>query len=148
MPRLLALVLMTSLLIAGCPNQTGSDPNDTGDPNDPNQAAVSPTWLNGDWTAKAQSVSTTLSGYLEVDALRVTRWGSSTSGSLTIASAPLITGDANSATVNVTVIPTGGGVMNITMQLSRVTNDLATGSILTVSLGQNPFSGTITLTRD
>ena len=136
------LAATTLLLIGGCPSTTS-------DPNDPNStAAVVGSWIDGTWSADAKNLSQNVSGCLTITNEAVARWGSGCdSGLMTILSAPAATGSADHATVNVTVSSSTAGLMNITLGLTRVTDNLLTGTIMTLSLGQEPFIGAITLTR-
>ena len=143
----LVILVLAATLLGGCPQSNDTmagDPNDPNEANDPNTAA----WLDGDWMAIAVSSGESTTGCLTIAGGRVTVWGHGCAGEkMTILDAPAATVTGDNAVVTVSVVPTDGGLMTVTMRLKRNADDLLSGSITTVSVGSSPFLGTVTLTR-
>lgn len=143
----LVILVLAAALLGGCPQSsepTTGDPNDPNSVSDPNAAA----WLNGNWMAVAVSTGESTTGCLTIATGRVAVWGHGCAGEkMAILDAPAATVTGDNAVVTVTVVPTDGGLMTVTMRLKRNTDDALSGSITTVSFGSSPFLGTVTLTR-
>jgi hypothetical protein len=135
--RRIAPVVLLAILLGGCPTGTTSD----GD-------ATPPDWLNGNWIATATATGESVSGCVTIAEGRITTWGHGCAGqNMSILDAPLATQAGNTTTVSVTVLNTSSLLMQVTMYLTKTNEDLLTGSITTVSLGQTPFIGTVTMQR-
>ena len=130
-------MLLLALALGGCPSPTASD----GDP-------TALDWLNGDWVATATMSGESVTGCVTITESRVTTWGHGCTGEdMTILDAPLAAAAGSTATVSVTVLNTSRLLMQVTMRVTPADDDLLTGSITTVTLGQAPFIGTVTLRR-
>lgn len=133
----IGLIIVLALILGGCPSDTTSEADPT-----------TLDWLSGDWLATATATGESVSGCLTIGEGQVQTWGHGCTGeNMTILDAPLATVSGSSATVAVTVLNTSGSLMQVTMYLTHTTDDLLTGSITTVSLGQAPYFGTVTLRR-
>jgi hypothetical protein len=148
--RVVVSLAVALLCLAGCPSTSSEDPNATTDPNtvtDPN-AAATPTWLDGDWVATATSAGESNSGCITITLGKVTKWGHGCAGQLrTLLATPAAVVSGDTANISVTVFSLTGGITIIDMQLLRVSDTLATGTITTVNLGSQPYLGSVTLTR-
>ena len=128
---------LIAFVLGGCPTDTTSASDST-----------APDWLDGSWRATAITLGNSVTGCVTIAGGRVIAWGHGCTGEvMPILDAPTATfADATTA-VAVTVRNTEGAIMQVKMQLSRVTDDLLTGSITTLTLGATPFIGTVTLQR-
>jgi len=76
----------------------------------------------------------------------LTEWRGSNGLAMTILDNPAATATATGAHLAVTVNSSTSGSMYITMELSRSSASLLNGTSTPISLGHQPFLGTVTMT--